>query len=103
RLASLRATGQPVFIDLTAAWCVTCLVNETTTLASPRVQALFAAHHVALLVGDWTDRDPAITALLVANHRAGVPLYLYYPAGSAPPRILPQLLSPAEVAAVLAR
>jgi thiol:disulfide interchange protein DsbD len=103
RLASLRAAGQPVFIDLTAAWCVTCLVNETTTLASPRVQALFSAHHVALLVGDWTDRDPAITALLVANHRAGVPLYLYYPAGSAPPRILPQLLSPAEVAAVLAR
>ncbi|WP_298281632.1 protein-disulfide reductase DsbD [Acidocella sp.] len=103
RLASLRAAGQPVFIDLTAAWCVTCLVNETTTLAAPQVQALFAARHVALLVGDWTDRDPAITALLVANHRAGVPLYLYYPAGDASPRVLPQLLSPAEIAAVLAR
>jgi thiol:disulfide interchange protein DsbD len=103
RLASLRASGQPVFVDLTATWCVTCLVNETTTLESHRVQSLFAAHHVALLVGDWTNRDPAITALLSANHRAGVPLYLYYPGGDAPPLALPQLLTPDEVASAVAR
>ncbi len=100
-LASLRASDRPVFIDLTAAWCVTCLVNETTTLATPTVQRAFAARHVALLVGDWTDRTPAITALLAANHRAGVPLYLYYPPGAAAARRLPQILSPGLVIAAL--
>ena len=94
RLAALRAAGRPVFIDLTASWCVTCLVNEHTTLLAPRVQAAFAARHVALLVGDWTNRDPAITALLERDHRAGVPLYLYYPPGQARGEILPQILSP---------
>jgi thiol:disulfide interchange protein DsbD len=102
RLAALRAAHQPVFIDLTAAWCVTCLINETTTLATPAVQRAFAAHHVTLLLGDWTSRDPAITALLTAYHRAGVPLYLYYAPG-APVVVLPQLLTPGRVIATLAR
>jgi len=103
RLAALRAANQPVFIDLTAAWCVTCLINETTSLATPGVQRAFAAHHAALLVGDWTDRDPAITALLAANHRAGVPFYLYYAPGAQGPQILPQILSPGLVIATLSR
>jgi thiol:disulfide interchange protein DsbD len=102
RLAALRAANQPVFVDLTAAWCVTCLVNETTTLSAPEVQRVFAAHHAALLVGDWTDRNPAITALLTANHRAGVPLYLYYAPG-APAQVLPQLLTPGLVITTLDR
>jgi thiol:disulfide interchange protein DsbD len=97
RLASLRAAGQPVFVDLTAAWCVTCLVNENTTLRDKAVQELFAARHITLLVGDWTDRNSAITALLAENHRAGVPLYLYYPAGAQQPQTLPQILSPGLV------
>jgi thiol:disulfide interchange protein DsbD len=102
RLAALRGEGRPVFIDLTAAWCVTCLVNEHSTLLSPQVQAAFAAHDVALLVGDWTERDPQITALLAANGRAGVPLYLFYPPG-AEPETLPQILSPGEVAKLIAK
>jgi thiol:disulfide interchange protein DsbD len=100
RLAGLRAQGRPVFVDLTAAWCVTCLVNEHSTLLAPAVRAAFAAHDVALLVGDWTARDAAITKLLVENGRAGVPLYLYYPPGGEV-KILPQILSPGEVEQVI--
>jgi thiol:disulfide interchange protein DsbD len=91
-----------VFIDLTAAWCVTCLVNESTTLSSPAVQAAFQARHVALLVGDWTDKNPAISALLAQAQAAGVPLYLYYPPGAAAPLQLPQVLTPGLVLTALA-
>jgi thiol:disulfide interchange protein DsbD len=101
RLARLQAQHRPVFIDLTAAWCVTCLVNEHTTLLDPDVRRAFAAHQTALLVGDWTARDPAITTLLQANHRAGVPLYLYYPPGGGESKILPQILTPGVVERVL--
>lgn len=97
-LASLRAQGQPVFIDLTASWCITCQLNERTTLVSTSVQSLFRSEHVAVLVGDWTNRNAAITALLQRYNHAGVPLYLYYPP-NAPAQILPQLLTPAIVKA----
>jgi thiol:disulfide interchange protein DsbD len=93
RLAALRAADIPVFVDLTAAWCVTCLVNEHSTLTSSAVQSAFAARHIQTLVGDWTNRNPAITHLLQSNNRDGVPLYLYYPANSAP-IALPQILTP---------
>jgi thiol:disulfide interchange protein DsbD len=96
RLEALRAARQPVFIDMTAAWCVTCLVNERDTLTAPAVQAAFATHHVNVLVGDWTNRNPAITAYLQENQRDGVPLYVYYPAAGAPV-ILPQVLTPGIV------
>jgi thiol:disulfide interchange protein DsbD len=89
----LRAANTPVFVDLTAAWCVTCLVNEHSTLKSHAVQAAFARQHIKTLVGDWTHRDPAITQLLQASARDGVPLYLYYPANRGP-IILPQILTP---------
>ena len=101
RLAALRAQNRPVFVDLTAAWCVTCLVNEHGTLLAPDVRAAFAARHVALLVGDWTSRDPAITALLAQNHRAGVPLYIFYPPGGGRSQILPQILTPGMVERVI--
>ncbi|MDD2794246.1 protein-disulfide reductase DsbD [Acidocella sp.] len=101
RLAQLRAAKTPVFIDLTAAWCVTCLVNEATTLKNPGVEAAFAATRTALLAGDWTNKNPAITALLAANHRDGVPLYLYYAPGASTPLILPQILTAAAVRAAL--
>lgn len=93
RLAALRAANTPVFIDLTAAWCVTCLVNEHSTLTTAAVQSAFATHHITTLVGDWTNRDPGITQLLQSSNRDGVPLYLYFPADSGP-IILPQVLTP---------
>jgi thiol:disulfide interchange protein DsbD len=101
KLADLRAAHQAVFVDLTAAWCVTCLVNEETTLSTPAVQADFAAHDVQLLVGDWTNRNPEISALLAANNRNGVPLYLFYPADGGAPKILPQVLDTAIVRAAI--
>ena len=64
RLAALRSEGRPVFIDMTAAWCVTCLVNERIALSNSTVHAAFAAHHVAYLKGDWTNRNVAITDFL---------------------------------------
>ncbi len=101
RLAALRASKKPVFVDLTAAWCVTCLVNDVDTLSTPPVQAAFARNHVAVLVGDWTAKDPAITALLAENDRDGVPLYLFYAPGAASPVVLPQILTPGIVQAAV--
>lgn len=99
-LTELQAQGRPVFIDLTAAWCITCQLNERTTLSSHTVQNLFKTDHVAVLVGDWTNRNPAITALLTRYHHAGVPLYLYFPPHGAA-KILPQLLTPSIVETAL--
>jgi len=101
RLAALRAAHRPVFIDVTAAWCITCLVNEHSTLDTPNIRAAFAAQHVALLVGDWTNRDATLTVLLQAHGRDGVPLYLYYPPGSPIPQMLPQVLTPEIVQAAI--
>ena len=92
RLASLRADGQPVFVNMTAAWCVTCLVNERVAISTDAVQRAFADHHVAYLKGDWTRQDPAITNYLRENGRDGVPLYVYYPAHGQPD-VLPQILT----------
>jgi thiol:disulfide interchange protein DsbD len=92
-LAAAQATHQPVLIDITAAWCVTCLVNEHSTLAAPKIQSYLAAHHVQLLVGDWTSRSQSITTFLAQNHRDGVPLYVYIPP-TGPQKILPQILTP---------
>jgi thiol:disulfide interchange protein DsbD len=96
RLADLRAAGTPVFVDASAAWCVTCLVNEQTSLNTAQVGTGFAAKHIVLLKADWTRPDPAITALLHSQHRDGVPLYLYYPPHEAV-MILPQILTPSIV------
>ncbi len=93
RLAALRAQGRPVFVNMTAAWCVTCLVNERVAIGTKPVQQAFTAADVAYLKGDWTRQDPAITAFLRQNGRDGVPLYVFYPAGSAEPEVLPQILT----------
>jgi thiol:disulfide interchange protein DsbD len=87
-----------VFVNFTAAWCVTCLVNERVALRSPAVARAFADKGVVRLRGDWTRRDPQITQVLDAHGRNGVPLYLLYPGGgSAAERsaaiVLPQILS----------
>jgi len=97
RLEALRRQGRPVFVDATASWCITCLVNEEAALSRPDVRAAFKAKHIALLVADWTGRDPAITALLEAHGRSGVPLYLYYAPGASEAKILPQILTEGEV------
>jgi len=86
------AQGRPVFVDFTAAWCVTCQINKKSTLSSPEVMADFAAHQVTLLRADWTRRDPAITAALSALGRSGVPVYVLHAPGQAP-LVLSELLS----------
>ncbi|HXL98512.1 MAG TPA: thioredoxin family protein [Rhizomicrobium sp.] len=95
-LAQLRAAKQPVFVDVTAAWCITCLVNEKVALSGAAVRAAFARKHVTYLVADWTSRNAEITALLEANGRSGVPLYLYYAPG-ADAAVLPQVLTEGDV------
>ena len=92
RLAALRAEGRPVFVNMTAAWCVTCLVNERVAISSDAVHRAFADHHVTYLKGDWTRQDPQITEFLRENGREGVPLYVYYPRGGQP-TVLPQILT----------
>jgi thiol:disulfide interchange protein len=101
RLAALRSAGKPVFVNMTAAWCVTCLVNERVAISTDTVRQAFATDHVAYLKGDWTRQDPAITAFLRQNGRDGVPLYVFFPADGGPPEVLPQILTESEVLRVL--
>jgi thiol:disulfide interchange protein DsbD len=98
RLAELRAQGKPVFVNFTAAWCITCLVNERVALRSPAVTEAFARKGVAYLKADWTNRSAEIASVLQSFGRSGVPLYVVYPsrAGRAvapEPLVLPQILS----------
>jgi thiol:disulfide interchange protein len=102
RLAGLRGAGTPVFVNMTAAWCVTCIVNEQVALSRPAVQDAFARAGVTYLKGDWTRRDPAITDYLRALGRDGVPLYVLYPRGGAAV-VLPQILTEQRVLDELAR
>jgi thiol:disulfide interchange protein/DsbC/DsbD-like thiol-disulfide interchange protein len=96
RVAELRAEGKPVFVNFTAAWCITCLVNERVALHSPAVAQAFARKGVVYLKADWTSRSAEIAASLGSFGRNGVPLYVIYPAASAAaaaPTVLPQILS----------
>jgi thiol:disulfide interchange protein/DsbC/DsbD-like thiol-disulfide interchange protein len=95
RAAEHRAAGRPVFIDFTAAWCLTCKVNERIAFSSSEVQQLVKARNIAMLKADWTSKDPAITRALAGFGRSGVPLYVLYEADpAAQPRLLPEILSP---------
>lgn len=93
RLAALRAEGRPVFAYFTADWCLTCKVNEKAAIETEAVAAAFRAGKVAVLVGDWTDGDPALGRFIEQHNRAGVPLYLWYARQAPAPRILPQVLT----------
>jgi DsbC/DsbD-like thiol-disulfide interchange protein/cytochrome c biogenesis protein CcdA len=93
-LARARASGKPVFAWFTADWCLTCKVNEQVAIERPQVRDAFARAGVTVLRGDWTRRDPAITRYLTAQGAAGVPLYVWYPAGGGAPQQLPQVLTP---------
>jgi thiol:disulfide interchange protein DsbD len=97
RVAALRAEGRPIFVDFTARWCVTCQVNKATSIDSGSVREAFAATNTAFLVADWTNRDSVIASALAEHGRAGVPLYLVYPASGGDPVILPQVLTPGLV------
>lgn len=92
-VAEARAAGQPVLVNFTADWCVTCKINERAALSSRKVAEALEAADGVYLVADWTRRDDAITRELEARGRSGVPLYLLYPAGGGEPRVLPQLLT----------
>ena len=102
RVDQLNAQGQSVFVDFTAAWCVTCQYNKKTTLANASVLADIEAKKVVLLRADWTRRDPAVTAALTQLGRSGVPVYVIYKPGRAPV-VMSEILSVDDVRAELAK
>jgi thiol:disulfide interchange protein/DsbC/DsbD-like thiol-disulfide interchange protein len=102
RQASLLAEGRPVFVDFTAAWCVTCQYNKRTTLADTDVLADLTSKNVALLRADWTRRDPAVTQALAALGRNGVPVYALHSPGQAP-HIMSEILSVSDMREALAK
>ena len=101
RVEQLLAEGKPVFVDFTAAWCVTCQYNKKTTLANAELLANFDAKKVTMLRADWTRRDPAITAALAKLGRNGVPVYVFYAPGKAPV-VLSEVISVDDVTKALA-
>jgi thiol:disulfide interchange protein len=102
RVDQLLAKGQPVFVDFTAAWCVTCQFNKKSTLSKPELLAEFDAKKVQLLRADWTRRDPAIGAALKDLGRSGVPVYVLYAPGKAP-QVLSEIISVDDVRGALAK
>ena len=97
-LNELREQGSPVFVNMTAAWCITCLANEKVALSTAPLKQYFADNKIVYLKGDWTNQDASITQYLESFGRSSVPLYVYYPAGNAnEPSVLPQILTAASV------
>jgi thiol:disulfide interchange protein DsbD len=103
RVETLRAAGRPVLVNFTAAWCITCKVNERLALTTPAVIRAMDSKEIAYLKGDWTRRDPLITEELARFQRSGVPLYLLYAPGAASPEVLPQLLTEGTILAAFDR
>ena len=101
RVEELNASGKPVFVDFTAAWCITCQYNKRTTLADAEVLAGFSRKNVALLRADWTQRDPAITAALTQLGRSGVPVYVLHAPGKKPV-VMSEILNKSDLQAALA-
>lgn len=103
RFEELQRRGEPIFVNMTAAWCITCLANERIALSSDDFTARLRRDGIHYLKGDWTNQDAAITRYLADFQRSGVPLYVIYPRGGGAPEVLPQLLTPGLVDAALAR
>lgn len=101
RLTELQAAGRPVFVYFTADWCVSCKVNESVAISRPQVAEAFGRAEVATLVGDWTNADPQIGRFLASQGRTGVPLYLFYRPGQRAPEVLPQVLTPGRLTALV--
>lgn len=98
RLDELQAAGKPVFVNMTASWCITCLANERSSLSTDRVKEAMEANGITYMKGDWTNEDPEITAVLERFNRPSVPLYILYSGDtSVEPQILPQILTPGTV------
>jgi thiol:disulfide interchange protein DsbD len=97
------AAGQPVFVDFTASWCLSCQVNERVALSRPEVAQAFQARNVVLMKADWTRHDEAITQALTALGRSGVPAYALYVPGESEPELLPEVLTPGIVTDALGR
>ncbi|WHI48904.1 thioredoxin family protein [Microbulbifer sp. VAAF005] len=93
RLETARSEGRAVLANMTAAWCITCLMNEKAVLSSTEVSDALERLNVVALKGDWTNQDPRISELLAKYGRTSVPLYLLYPADGGDAKILPQILS----------
>ena len=102
RVEAELAAGHPVFVDFTAAWCITCQYNKKTTLGNADVLADMRAHQVTLLRADWTRRDPAITVALEQLGRSGVPVYVLHHAGK-PPIVFSEILDAQELRSALAK
>lgn len=100
RLEELRNAGTPVFVDVTASWCITCQVNKKLTIQTTRVQQAFKTHDVVLMIADWTNKDDAVTQFLTSFGYKGVPLYVYYPAHK-DGIVLPQILTPSIILEVI--
>ncbi len=97
-LNQLRREGNPVFVDVTADWCITCIANETAVLFTDEMEQAFADHGVIYMVADWTNYDADIARFLEQHGRTGIPLYLLYPADSSQsPMVLPQILTKSTV------
>ncbi|MCR9104145.1 MAG: protein-disulfide reductase DsbD [Gammaproteobacteria bacterium] len=100
---SLRGEGKPVFVDVSADWCITCKANEAAVLHTDALTEAFSNSGVTYMVADWTNHDPEIAALLERHGRTGVPLYLMYPGDTeAEPLSLPQILTPGAVLEAIA-
>jgi thiol:disulfide interchange protein len=101
--ARVRAAGLPVFVDFTAAWCVTCQLNKRMTLNDSGLAASFRERQVVLMRADWTRRDPAVTDALRALGRSGVPVYALYAPGAREPQLLSEILTVSEIRDAMAR
>lgn len=97
------ASGKPVFVYMTADWCLTCKVNERVAIEREATRDAFAKAGVTVLRGDWTRRDPAITRYLASQGAGGVPLYVWYPGSGQPARQLPQVLGPESLVELVSR